>query len=82
MDERNNDGFIQAIKSRMDQLIDEIIEDHFTLSFDGNPINGKNYLNKNEIIKDFIDIKRLKKKLLKWKIIFMAFPSMIVLEIL
>lgn len=33
MDERNNEGFVQAIKSRMEQLIDEIIENHLIILF-------------------------------------------------
>ncbi|GAQ18476.1 hypothetical protein OPHB3_2416 [Oceanobacillus picturae] len=75
MDERNNDGFVQAIKSRMEQLIDEIIEHHFTLLFDGNQINGKNYINKNEIIKEFIDMKRVEEEAFKIEDNFYGIPE-------
>ncbi|WDF05494.1 hypothetical protein [Shouchella hunanensis] len=75
MDERNNEGFVQAIKSRMEQLIDEIIEHHFSLFFNGNKISSKNYINKNEIIKDFIDMIKVEEEAFKLEDNFYGIPE-------
>lgn len=75
MDERYNEGFVQAIKNRVEQLIDEIIEHHFNLLFNGNKINGKNYINKNEIIRDFIDMKKVEEEAFKIEDNFYGIPE-------
>lgn len=75
MDERNNEGFVQAIKSRIEQLIDEIIENHFKLLCDSNQINVKNYINKNEIIKEFIDMKKIEEEAFKIEDGFYGIPE-------
>src|SRR5699024_5714047 len=75
MDERISDGFVQAIKSRMERLIDEIIENNFTLLFDGNQINGKKYLNKDEIIKEFIDMEKVEEEAFKIEDNFYGIPE-------
>lgn len=61
----NSEGLSQSIKNVMDQLMNEIIDRYFTLSFKGNQIDGKNYINKSDIIKDFIDIRKLEDEAFK-----------------
>lgn len=75
MDERNNEGFVQAIKSRMEQLIDEIIENHFTLLCDTNQINVKTYINKKEIIKEFIDLEKVEEEAFKMEDNYYGIPE-------
>lgn len=75
MDERNNEGFIQAIKSRMEQLIDETIKNHFTLLFDGNAINSMTFINKEKIIKEFIDMEKIEEEAFKIEDSFYGIPE-------
>jgi hypothetical protein len=61
----NIEGFVSAITSRIDQLIDEIIGENFTLLFDGSCLEVKSYINRNEIIKDFIDMEKVEEEAMK-----------------
>lgn len=75
MVEKNNEGFVQAIKSRMEQLIDEVIENHFTLLCDSHKIDVNKYLNKEEIIIKFIDMKKVEEEAFKMEDSYYGIPE-------
>jgi len=63
--EANSGGLSKSVKNVMDQLLNEIINRYFKLSFKGKQINGMNYINEYEIVNDFIDIKKLEDEAFK-----------------
>lgn len=57
--ERHQEGFEIAIKDRIEKLIDEIIREDFILKFRNQPINPLDYIDRNKVVDEFIDMEKV-----------------------
>gem|GEM_PF-6865934 len=64
-DQGNSEALAKSMERTINQLIDEVIENHFTLYFESNQIDGKKYIKRSEIIECFIDEKKIEEEAFK-----------------
>lgn len=57
--EENENSMNEAIEKRIDSIIEDIIENNFTLKYKNKVLRASDYLNKEEIIKDFIEMEKV-----------------------
>lgn len=60
--EENENSMNEAIEKRMDSIIEDIIENNFTLKYKNKVLRASDYLNKEEIIKNFIEMEKVVKE--------------------
>lgn len=61
----NSEGLDKSMEITINQLIDEVIENHFTVFFESKQIDGKHYINRSKIVEDFIDEKKIEEEAFK-----------------
>lgn len=75
LSERQIEGFEDTIKSQIYKLIDEVIENHFTLKFNDDFINVNEFIDKNKIISEFIDLEKIEAEAIKIEDGFYGIPE-------
>jgi len=73
--ERHQEGFDIAIKNRIEKLIDEFIRENFILKFRNKSINVFDYIEKNKIIDECIDMDKVVEEAFKIEDNFYGVPE-------
>lgn len=61
--EQGNSGALdESIEITINQLIEEVLEEHFSLFFRGKKISGHCYINRSKLFEDFIDEKKIEEE--------------------
>lgn len=61
----NSEALGKSMETTINQLIDKVIEKHFTVFFENKQICVGNYINRNKVLMDFIDEKKIEEEAFK-----------------